>query len=95
VADAEQILCSRCRPASCVVIADELFDGKAWTVSVHTRANGTRFYQLTELAGARTDWPRLSESGVVEYDGPDVIPFAVKAWVRKMLVEHEQREKKP
>ena len=94
VTDTDQILCNRCRPASCVVIADKLFDGKAWTVSVHARTNGTKFFQLTELAGARTDWPRVNDGGVVEYDHENVIPFAVKAWVRKTLVEYEQTKEK-
>lgn len=80
--------------AEVTVIADRLFDGKAWTVSVHTRPNGTRFFQVTELAGARTAWPTLGDDGVVQYDRSETLPFSVKVWVRKTLVEYQPPEVK-
>jgi hypothetical protein len=67
-----------------VVVGDKLFGGKAWTISRHTRANGSGFWQLTEMAGFRTDWPSYS-NGHVTYDRPEALPQAVKSWVEKVL----------
>jgi hypothetical protein len=66
-------------------IADRLFDGKAWTTTRHHRPNGTHFYQLTEMAGHRTDWPTWLPDGRVLYDRPQQIPSRVAAWVSRVV----------
>jgi hypothetical protein len=77
------------------ILSDRLFNGYAWTISRHTRPNGTGYYQLTELAGRttyaalRTDFPVIYENGNVVYDSPERLPKAVKDWTKKVLQRHK------
>jgi len=71
------------------VVADRLFDGRAWTVTLHKRQNGTTFWQLTELAGSRTDWPVVHPDGTVVFDHPERLPARVREWARRMVLAGE------
>lgn len=70
----------------CETFGDRLFHGKAWTITRHTRDNGTKFFQLTELAGFRTDWP-VCVNGHVTYDRPEQLPEEIKVWVARILAK--------
>lgn len=79
-------------PADSVkVVAERTFTPTTtWTVSRHTRPNGTGFWQLTELSGRpmareRTDWPVVYEDGRVSYDRPEKIPVRVREWCGRVL----------
>ena len=67
------------------IIGDKLFSGKAWTLTRHVRANGTKFFQLTEMAGYRADWPVIYADGHVAFDRPEALPKAVKEWTTRLL----------
>ena len=73
------------------VVADKLFGGVAWTISRHTRPNGTGFWALMELAGKnRQDYPVVRDDAhgriiSVVYDHPERLPEAVKNWTERVL----------
>lgn len=74
------------------VIGDRLFSGKAWTLERVTRPNGTGFYQLTDLAGSRTDFPVVYHDGTVAYDNPERLPKSVRAWTERLLKKFEEKQ---
>jgi hypothetical protein len=73
------------------VVAERTFTPTTtWTVSRHTRPNGTGFWQLTEMSGRpfareRTDWPVVYDDGRVVYDRPEQIPARVREWCGHIL----------
>lgn len=74
------------------VIGDKLFSGKAWSLDRVTRPNGTGFYQLTEMAGFRTDYPVLYHTGEIAYDKPGKIPKRVRDWANRIIIKHAKSQ---
>ena len=83
------------------VIADKLFGGVAWTISRHTRPNGTGFWALMELAGKnRQDYPVVRDDAhgriiSVVYDHPERLPEAVKNWTERVLRKVSAAQRSP